>query len=190
MHELYSKALAFILWNFEDMCQGSNFYKISANSMKKIIQSPYLRLKRSNLLLEPLEKWNSINSNEAKITTENIQAVRSLPVYPCCIGRYKKSPFVFLYDPEDRKVVPYLSLVDKVTSKGVTANGFQVGSTGVCLYTFGGEFSFGRGDWNNTVWKYNTITEHWIQVMTLDVPRRHHSMAFNENSFFVIGKPL
>ena len=44
------------------------------------------------------------------------------------------------------KLEPFLSLSGKVTSQnGVTACGFQAGSTGTSLYLLGGEFSLGRG---------------------------------------------
>ena len=75
-----------------------------------------------------------------------VQAKRKLPKYPCCIGRHKKAPYVFLFDTEAMKLEPFLSLSGKVTSNsGVTACGFQAGSTGTSLYLLGGEFSLGRG---------------------------------------------
>ena len=74
---------------------------------------------------------------------------RRVPKYPCCIGRYKKSPYIFIFDTETSSLKPFLSLSGKVTSiigqtkNSVTACGFQAGSTGTAIYILGGEFSLG-----------------------------------------------
>ena len=77
---------------------------------------------------------------------------RRVPKYPCCIGRFKKSPYIFIFDTETLSLKPFLSLSGKVTSiigqtkNSVTACGFQAGSTGTAIYILGGEFSLGMYD--------------------------------------------
>ena len=45
----------------------------------------------------------------------------------------------------------------------------------------------GRSNWNSLVRKYDTMTESWSTALTLESPRRHHTLAVNEQDIFVIG---
>ena len=192
IEDLYSKTVAFILWNFKEVSQSKSFSKLSWKSLNMIMKSPHLNIQDQTIVNDCKEYWSKNNFDDFTKISISSENDRQLPLYPSCIGRYKKLPYVFTFDPETLKLDPYLSLADKVTSQGVTANGFQAGSTGTCLYTFGGEFSFGRGNWNTAVWKYDTISENWTKIMTLGIPplgtpRRHHSMAFDANLFYILG---
>ena len=70
---------------------------------------------------------------------------------------------------------------------GITASGFQVISFESQIYIIGGEFGLGRGRWNNKVWKYDTFQSKWENAFDLDVSRRHHTLAIDNGSIFIIG---
>ena len=115
---------------------------------------------------------------------------RFVPWLPCCVGRYKNEPYVFIYDETDvlNPLKPFLSLVGKASDKnGTTANGFQVASTGRYLFIIGGEFGFGRSNWNTKIWKYDIILEKWEDIMELQTTRRHHVLASSEEAVYIIG---
>ena len=37
------------------------------------------------------------------------------------------------------------------------------------------------------MWKYDSLTEEWKNIFKLENPRRHHSLAFEENHLYIIG---
>ena len=86
------------------------------------------------------------------LSDQKNRSQRRVPKHPCCIGRFKKSPYIFIFDTETLSLKPFLSLSGKVTSiigqtkNSVTACGFQAGSTGTAIYILGGEFSLGMYD--------------------------------------------
>lgn len=204
LDSLFSKAFSFASWNFDRFTESPASLRISLPLLKRLVSSLHLNVKEESVITEFISKWISIDEESRdkhfssimkgiKVIDEDSKekVVRKPPQFPCCIGRYKKSPFIFLYDPEESKLDPFLSLNGKATSNsGVTACGFQVNSTGIDLYVFGGEFSLGRGNWNTTVWKYDTLTEEWSKIMSLDDhPRRHMNLAVDckTQSMYVLG---
>ena len=125
-----------------------------------------------------------------KLTSLQDRNRRFVPQVPCCVGKYKKEPYVFMYDETDvvNPMKPFLSLVGKASDKnGTTANGFQVASTGRYLFIIGGEFGLGRSNWNTTIWRYDMILENWEEIMELQTTRRHHVLASSDEAVYIIG---
>ena len=183
---LLNKSMAFAVWNFDkliDYCDG--FSKISYSIMKKLISQCYQKTTAE----KAIDIWvNADQESRSQFREElkkHIKHIR-MPKFPCCIGRYKKSPYIFMYDQDESNLKPFLSLNAKATLNDITACGFQVASTGISLFIVGGEFSLGRGNWNSKIWKYDTITEEWASF-NLENPRRHHSLAVNEDTVYIIG---
>lgn len=193
LNHLYSKSFSFLLWHFvKSVSEQGNFVNLSWQTFTRLVSSPHLKMTCPTKLKIAIERWvrheeiprlKYLEGSKKCITHK-----RTLPAFPCCVGRYKKLPFVFMFDPETSKLDPFLSLHEKATLDHTTATGFQVGSSGTALYIFGGEFSLGRGNWNKKVWKYDTLTDEWTQVTNLEDPRRHFSLAFDGNdSFYLLG---
>ena len=187
-NELYNKALRYILWNFPQVSKSAKFSKIKVQSLQHVLDHEHLNVSSELEVYGAIQKWISIDQKAREGHAQKLfQCLRSmsekelrlisaddikfrvdrkdrrLPKFPCCIGRYKKSPYVFLYDTVNMKVEPFLSLTNRATSNGLTACGFQVGSSGTCLYVFGGEFSLGRGNWNTSVSRYVNLNVSIIQ---------------------------
>ena len=164
--ELYSKALQFILCETEG----------DVSRIENLIDA---WVKTDPEQHEPMKEKLLKCIAESKVQITN---------YPCCVGRYKKTPYLFLYNTDKATLEPFLSLAGKATAHGVTACGFKVFSNKSKLYLFGGEFGlYGRGLWNYDVWRYDTITEKWDQILTIRDPIRHCSIANDGNRFFIIG---
>ena len=154
--ELYSKALQFIL------CETEGDDRKIENLIKDWVETDPEHH-------EPMKETLLKCILESKVPISN---------YPCCVGRYKKTPYLFLYNTDKSILEPFLSLAGKATAHGVTANGFKVFSNKSKLYLFGGEFGlYGRGLWNYDVWRYDTITKRWDQILTLNEPIRHCSIG-------------
>ena len=170
VQDMFNKAFAFILYHFEKVVNSPNFAKLDERTLQKVVKSKYLRVKNESLVYEAVSKWVKVDEKSRNIfgfielfrtsdlSEKQLQDInfdnstknqdldeRRLPKYPCCVGRYKKSPYIFLFDTEAVKLEPLLTLSGKVTSNnGLTATGFQAGSTGTSIYVLGGEFSLGK----------------------------------------------
>ena len=167
LEELYNKALQFIL------CETEGDINAIENMIDAWVESDRDRHEPQK---EKLRKC--IVDSKVEITSQ-----------PCCVGRFKKTPYLFMFDTDKAILEPYLSLSGKATSKeGVTACGFKMFSCKSKLYLFGGEFGqYGRGQWNYSVWRYDSIAEDWSQILELENPIRHCSIACDGKRFFVIG---
>ena len=55
------------------------------------------------------------------------------------------------------------------------------------MYVFGGELSLGTGKWIEDVWEFHTLKGLWHTVGRLPSPRRHHSMAVDQNDVYISG---
>ena len=176
IHNMYSKAFGFALYHFERVMHSQSFLNLEAQTLKKIVNSSQLKVSSEVVVFEAIMKWvkfdepsrhkylseiaELLRTDELSIqqlkelklddaSNQKNKSQRKVPKYPCCIGRFKKSPYIFIFDTETSTLKPFLSLSGKVTSiigqtkNSVTACGFQAGSTGTAIYILGGEFSLG-----------------------------------------------
>ncbi|XP_054261491.1 kelch repeat and BTB domain-containing protein 3-like isoform X2 [Macrosteles quadrilineatus] len=127
---------------------------------------------------------------------------RCLPLIPCVaasfpfksttpdesprlkLRRKNKWPYIFHWDGEN--LVPFIHL-SKIDEGPAEAMGYKVSVKDLKLYVIGGEYMMGHGDWNTSVWSYDTWRETWEFETSLPSPRRHHSAVFVNNDLFVIG---
>ena len=176
IQDLYSKTFVFALYHFDKIWHSESFLNLEVEVLRKIVKSSHLNVISESYVYEAIVKWVKFDENSRnkhltdfakdlraselsenqlkelkldKFSIEKSQFRRNVPKYPCCIGRFKKSPYVFLFDPETLNLQPFLQLSGKVTSNvgpsknDITAIGLQAGSMGTAIYFLGGEFSLG-----------------------------------------------
>jgi len=127
---------------------------------------------------------------------------RRLPLVPCVAASFplcsttpdetprlklrkkNKWPYVFQWDGTNLVPLVHLSKIDEGPAE---AMGYKVVVKDLKLFVTGGEYMMGQGDWNSSIWFYDTWRETWEFETSLPSPRRHHSAVFVNNDLFIIG---
>ena len=202
LEELFSKATQFILLHFNQLSHLTKLHKLTFKEFQYLLTHEHLPLTDNSELHTLLDQWIESDKEQRQPLRPKIcQTIETIKrksrVFPCCIGRYKKTPYVFLYNTDEDRLEKLVSLQGKATTSSspggdcVTACGFKVFSNGIGhsqFYVLGGEFGqFGKGKWNLNVWKYDTIDGEFTKVFELDDPVRHFTTASDSDQFFVIG---
>lgn len=131
-----------------------------------------------------------------------VKGPRTLPLVPCVVANIpvkssdivhsprqkwkekSKQPYIFFWD--GKKPVPFLHL-EKIDQGPAEPVGYKVIIKDLKMYVIGGEYMMGYGDWNTSVWVYDTWTETWTFETSLPSPRRHHSACSIGNDVYIIG---
>lgn len=131
-----------------------------------------------------------------------VKGPRVLPLVPCVVANIpvkssdiihsprqkwrekSKQPYLFFWD--GKQPVPFLHL-EKIDQGPAEAMGYKVVTKDLKLYVIGGEYMMGYGDWNTSVWVYDTWKETWTFETSLPLPRRHHSTCSVGNDVYIIG---
>ncbi|XP_066938881.1 kelch-like protein 30 [Macrobrachium rosenbergii] len=95
-------------------------------------------------------------------------------------------PVLYVFNPSNGKIHEEFPLT-KVCHGPVLCSGFQVCSVGPSVYILGGEFLYGHGNWNHSLWRYSTATKKWIVEDSLPKPRRHHMMCAVDSIIYILG---
>ncbi|KAI5706737.1 hypothetical protein M8J75_010849 [Diaphorina citri] len=95
-------------------------------------------------------------------------------------------PVILYHDTREDTLKISLTL-EKMCEIPDSVVGHQVIPIGQNIWIIGGEYQMGKGDWNMSVWKFNTWSNKWEHETCLPTPRRHHSVVCLDNEIFVIG---
>ncbi|XP_064111431.1 kelch-like protein 30 [Macrobrachium nipponense] len=95
-------------------------------------------------------------------------------------------PVLYVFNPSNGKIHEEFPLT-KLCHGPVLCSGFQVCAVGPSVYILGGEFLYGHGNWNHSLWRYSTATKKWIVEDSLPKPRRHHMMCSVNSIIYVLG---
>lgn len=115
---------------------------------------------------------------------------RSVPAIPSVIlyNKYDRSklPTLMGYD-YDQKSLLELGTMTKAVQDYYVAFGFKAVAVENFVYIVGGEFLIGYGNWNYSVWRFNTFTKMWAFLVRLREPRRHHAVCVLDDYLYLIG---
>lgn len=130
------------------------------------------------------------------------KAPRSTPLVPCIVGHLRHSdggdtnptkktkqatgPSLLIFNLESNSFQKLVTL-SKVHEGPIEASGYKVCSIGRDVYIFGGEYLFGYGDWQTSVWRWDSFRNLWHMETKLPAPRRHHSICVLNDHIFLIG---
>uniref|UniRef100_A0A8D9AH41 Kelch-like protein 30 n=1 Tax=Cacopsylla melanoneura TaxID=428564 RepID=A0A8D9AH41_9HEMI len=95
-------------------------------------------------------------------------------------------PVILYHDTREDTLKISLTL-EKMCEIPDSVMGHQVIPIDQHIWIIGGEYQMGKGDWNMSVWKFNTWSHKWEHETCLPTPRRHHSVVVLDNEIFVIG---
>ncbi|XP_068220265.1 kelch-like protein 30 [Palaemon carinicauda] len=95
-------------------------------------------------------------------------------------------PVLYVFNPSNVKICEEFPLT-KLCHGPVLCSGFQVCSVGPSVYVLGGEYLYGHGNWNNSLWRYSTVTKKWIVEVSLPRPRRHHMLCVVDSVIYILG---
>lgn len=131
--DLFSKATQFLLQNFSNVIDSKMLNKLTSKELHFLLTHEHLLIREPSDAFSALDMWidsDIENRQPLKIKlSKSIESTeRKVPRFPCCVGRFKKLPYVFLYDVHKDKLEPFVSLKGKATSSqgaDVTACGFQ-----------------------------------------------------------------
>lgn len=132
--------------------------------------------KRSSAAMRKKKKAkNSDNEEEEEydITSSRVRNAELIPV-------------IYSFNPTTNKMMEELAL-SKLCEGPVHCSGYQVCSLGPSIYIFGGEYLFGNGNWNKSVWRYSTASRKWIIENSLPQPRRHQMICVVDSVIYLLG---
>ncbi|KAG7174645.1 Kelch-like protein 38-like, partial [Homarus americanus] len=77
------------------------------------------------------------------------------------IRNFDMVPVIYSFDLVTKKMTEEIALT-KLCNGPVRCSGYQVCSIGPSIYILGGEYHLGHGNWNKSLWRYNTASKKWI----------------------------
>lgn len=138
--KLFNQAFRLVLYKFPQFRESKGFLELSCRLVTLLLSHNNLNAKSEFHVFEAAKSWlkhdydsrghlarqlfGCVRFSELSVEEKEVSIAeftfdksivakrRSVPQFPCCIGRYKKSPCVFLFDPDAVKVEPFLSLTE------------------------------------------------------------------------------
>ncbi|XP_071537292.1 kelch-like protein 24 isoform X1 [Panulirus ornatus] len=95
-------------------------------------------------------------------------------------------PVIYSLNPVTKKITEEITLT-KLCDGPVQCSGYQVCSVGPSIYILGGEYQLGHGNWNQSLWRYSTVSKKWIVENSLPQPRRHHMVCVVDSIIYILG---
>ncbi|KAI4462477.1 kelch protein [Holotrichia oblita] len=91
---------------------------------------------------------------------------------------------VLLYNVRNSNFIKILSVP---LEKHENLVGFHILGYKELVFLFGGEYHWGRGNWNSNFWVYDTIREKWERLTKMPFGRRHFESCIVDNTICIIG---
>lgn len=92
---------------------------------------------------------------------------------------YITPPDIFYYDHTLNSFKKLVTVTERLA-------GFQIIGYREYVYTFGGEYILGKGDWNKYFWTYDSIQEKW-QRKEKCIKRRHFQTCIVGPKLYIVG---
>ncbi|XP_042211801.1 kelch-like protein 24 [Homarus americanus] len=102
------------------------------------------------------------------------------------IRNFDMVPVIYSFDLVTKKMTEEIALT-KLCNGPVRCSGYQVCSIGPSIYILGGEYHLGHGNWNKSLWRYNTASKKWIVENMLPQPRRHNMVCVVDSVIYLLG---
>ncbi|XP_050530643.1 kelch repeat and BTB domain-containing protein 8-like [Daktulosphaira vitifoliae] len=152
------------------------------NAMNKQ-QLEYCITKTKNQdLKNKIEKYLK-HKSERSIEME--KSGRHIPYVLCGIKNEENGhAYIHCWDWNQLKFIKFLQL-DPLP---LDTTGYHVVVKDMDIFILAGEIGYGRGQWNETGWKYNMITKQWSQLKNFVTTKRRHGVGyFCGNELYLIG---
>ncbi|KAL3278157.1 hypothetical protein HHI36_013500 [Cryptolaemus montrouzieri] len=160
-----------------------------------LILDGIIKLRSGDKLVENENNGNHLYNECCQIAQSFMQSKRRyFPKNPYFLMRnskkFKLADFevpvyeIICYDP----VTQYLKrFADLDLKKLSSLNGFCMLEYKKKIYLFGGEYSMGKGSWNQDVWSLDIIEGTKEQKQSMPAPRRHFESCVCGNYIYVVG---
>ncbi|XP_057667829.1 kelch-like protein 29 isoform X1 [Diorhabda carinulata] len=93
--------------------------------------------------------------------------------------QYNSTSHILYYDHTSDSFNKLVTITEKLV-------GFQIISYRECIFTFGGEYILGKGDWNKNFWCYNSLKDKWHRKERC-ITRRHFQTCIVGSKLYIVG---
>ncbi|XP_057667830.1 kelch-like protein 30 isoform X2 [Diorhabda carinulata] len=92
--------------------------------------------------------------------------------------QYNSTSHILYYDHTSDSFNKLVTITEKLV-------GFQIISYRECIFTFGGEYILGKGDWNKNFWCYNSLKDKWHRKERC-ITRRHFQTCIVGSKLYIV----